>query len=196
MQEVSLTTDLKIGDDVIDSVSVKSITFMEFCDLWGRAGRQPKTDSAIQRLRVQHQAIFKSGDKRIVPDDQQTRMLPLQLFKEILSKLDHDQGTAGKIIGDGDGSSKPILYKLGTPIGMSSGNVDASIIELEFQAKTYGDVEDILACDTDMSKTVELLRTLAVPVGTPSLMRLPAFALDRITVADGIQIMFHITPRF
>ena len=99
---------------------------------------------------------------------------------------------AGKIIRDGDGVDKAIIYELGTPIKVQGKD---PITELEFCASTYGDVEDVLTADLAVQQTALLLSTVAKPLGT-SLSRLPSWAIDNITVADGVSISRDVLPRF
>ena len=92
---------------------------------------------------------------------------------------------SGKIIRDGDGINKAMTYELGTPI--STGKDKEPIRELEFHAATYGDIEDVMAADSAVQQTALLIKTVAKPLGS-SLLRLPDWALNVITVADGVTI--------
>jgi hypothetical protein len=99
----------------------------------------------------------------------------------------------GKIVRDGDGIDKAIVYELGTPISVGQGK--PPIKELEFQASTYGDVEDVLAVDAPIQQAAVLISTVAKPLGT-SLSLLPSWAVNLVTVADGVTISNHVLPRF
>jgi len=119
--------------------------------------------------------------------------LPIAAAHTIIGKLDSDEGKAGKIIRDGDGIDKAIVFELGTPIPTGAGK--DPIRELEFHAKTYGDIEDILAADNAIQQTAKMIETIATPLGS-TLSRLPSWALTQITVADGVTISREILPRF
>lgn len=95
------------------------------------------------------------------------------------------------IISDGDGLTSPILVKLGSPIATGG----QTISELEFSAKTYGDIEHVLAGSNDMEKTVALIKHVSKPVGL-SLQALPSWGIDGIDIRDGFFIQNEILPRF
>jgi hypothetical protein len=199
MTKIELTVPLTIGDKTIDEVIVKPLFFADLVKTWAKAEAVAagKPDVAIQRERIRFQAHFMSGAERIVPDEAQIRLLPIQMARAIIDVLHVGQGTMGKLINDGDGVTKPLLYKLGTPVEMKSGkDSSAKISELEFKATTYGELEDVLAAGADTERALELLRSIAKPVEIESLMRVPGWALDRITVADGVGIMNMVLPRF
>jgi hypothetical protein len=66
---------------------------------------------------------------------------------------------------------------------------------LEFLAKTYGDIEDVLSAGDGINQAAVLLATVAKPLGT-SLTVLPSWALAQISIADGFAIMREVLPRF
>ena len=106
-------------------------------------------------------------------------------------------GTAGEVLADGDGLNAPVLYRLGTPVRLAGPEGDLTIEEVEIQARTLGDIEDVLAQDTPASQALSLIATCAKPVGLSiPLQRLPTWALDQITIADGDAIAERILPRF
>jgi hypothetical protein len=122
--------------------------------------------------------------------------MPRAVASAIIKVLDKDQGPLGKVISQGDGCTTSIVYKLGTPFGMKNAAGEAMMIEeLEFMAETYGEVEDILACDNELAKAGALITKLGKPVNS-KLSILPGWALDRLTVADGVQIMRLVLPSF
>lgn len=198
MYKLEYTATVKLGEATIDEILIAPLTFMEMTRLWKKAAAaKSKPELALQRARIMHQTHFMSVGVRQTLTDEQLHKLPITVAKGILAHLDDEQGKAGKLIGDGDGATTSIIYELGTPIGMkNSKGEDVTITELEFHAETYGDIEDVLAADSDMSKTVELLKRTAKPVGVPSLQAIPGWALDRFTIADGVTIMLTVLPRF
>jgi hypothetical protein len=197
MEKIEFEHEVKIGETVIDTITVHPLTFVEMCDLWMTAvSSKLKPQTALQRARIAYQTHFESGGKRIQIDDTSLARLPIPVAKSIIAALDIGQGTAGTVANDGDGVTSSVIYDLGTPIGMkTSKGEDQTIKSLEFQASTYGEVEDILAADNDMQRTLELIRRLARPVGS-KLTQLPAWAVDKLTVADGVTIMLKVLPRF
>jgi hypothetical protein len=62
-------------------------------------------------------------------------------------------------------------------------------------AKTFGEVERVLGEPIQQLQCVTLLRTVAKPVGV-SLLTMPTWAVDQITMADGMMIMDKILPSF
>ena len=197
MQKIEFSVDVKFGDAVIDSIEVEPLGFLALGKLWRRAEAQDsKAEVALQRERILHQAHFMAAGKRVTPDAAQLGQLPFAVAKAILAELDHGQGKPGKVLGDGDGITAPVLYQLGAPVEMKNSKGDVvQITELEFQAATYGEVEDVLAAGNEIDKAIALLSGVAAPV-QGNLTRLPGWALDRITTADGLAIMRKVLPRF
>lgn len=196
MEKIEFTTEVKFGDTIIDSIEVKPLPFIDLAKLWSRASKAAGSyDVEMQRARIVHQAHFSAGGSRVIPDVPQLSQLPRAVAADIIKMLDAGNGRMGSQIGDGDGIVTPVHIKLGTPVEMISNGKTIKIEELEFMAKTYGEVEDVLAADGELNKALTLLRTLAVPVGVP-LTRLPGWALDRITTADGLLVMRKVLPRF
>jgi hypothetical protein len=89
--------------------------------------------------------------------------------------------------------TEPVLLKLGAPISGTTGSESKAISELEFLAKTYGDIEQVLAGTNDMERTVALIKYVAKPAG---MLSLPSWAVDSIDIRDGFFIQQEILPRF
>jgi hypothetical protein len=196
MTNIEFTQEVKFGDKVVSKITVNPLLFTALCDIWkGLRTTGDKVRGELQRSRIMHQTTFHADGSAVTPDASHLMKLPALVAKAIIEALDIGSGTVGTVTSKGDGSTTPIIYKLGTPIEMKSGTETITISELEFMASTYGELEDILAADTDSEKAKLLLSTIAVPVGT-KLNRLPGFVLDRITTADGIGIMNNVTPLF
>lgn len=197
MEKIEFSTDVKFGDATIESIEVAPLTFAELAKLWRRVSAMPG-DAAInlQRERIRHQAHFTGGGKRVVPDIADLLKLPVAVAKAIIDNLDTGAGPAGEVLNEGNGITGALLYKLGTPIEMKDGKGESrDIIELEFLAETYGDVENILAAENEVQRTMALL-AIAAPVGHDKLTRLPGWAIDRITTGDGITLMRTVLPNF
>lgn len=197
MTKIEITEPVTFGDAAIDAITIDPLHFVTLVKTWARPDDGLKPEVSIQRQRILHQARFMSGDKRIVPDVGQLANLPYTVAKAIIAALDIGQGPVGEVIGKGDGVFTPILYRLGTPIEMKSSKDGLiKISELEFKVSSYGQAEDILAAGSSADKVIALLTTVANPVQVETMPRLPSWAIDRITVADGVTIMRDILPNF
>lgn len=195
MIDIKFDKDVTIGGELIDTIKVEPLTFKEFANAWSKAQRDPKPEVAINRHRIIHQTHFIKDGERVIPEYEDIGRLPISVGKAIDEVLDEGQGVPGNVIGDGDGITKSLIYKLGKPFEIAVSGKKTAIEELEFKAEVYADVEDILATDGDLRKTLKLIETLAEPVGV-SLMRLPGWAMDSLTTADGVTIMREVLPRF
>lgn len=198
MQKIEFTQGVKFGDVVIDEITVAPLAFHELAAMWATMTHIRKGFSkALQRARIAKQTTFKAKGEVVVAKPENLTALPVVVAKSIIAQLDVDQGEGGEVIGDGDGITAPVLYRLGTPIKMKDGGGNDLVIEeLEFFAKTFGEVEDVMAANSDVERAMILIRDLAVPVGMPTMQRLPAWAADRITIADGVVISGEIASRF
>jgi hypothetical protein len=196
MTTIEFTQEVKFGDNVVDKITVAPLLFLDLCDIWkGLRQTGDKVRGELQRSRIMQQTSFFAAGAKVSPDALQLNKLPASVAKAIIDSLDLGSGPMGTVTTKGDGSTTPIIYKLGTPIEMKSGTETITISELEFMASTYGELEDVLAADTDSEKAKLLLSTIAIPVGT-KLNRLPGFVLDRITTSDGIGVMNNVTTLF
>jgi hypothetical protein len=124
----------------------------------------------------------------IEPDD--VTMMPIPNAQMLTTHLDEDEGIVGKVTKEGDGISTSIVYELGTPIPVTG---KEPITELEFLASTYGDVEDVLSANDSITQTAILIATVAKP---PGMLQLPSWAVDAISVGDGVTIAKLVTPHF
>jgi hypothetical protein len=192
--KIPITFDL--GDRHIDGAVIKPLTFSTFaeCIAEAQSMRGPKTfDARLRRLRMVKQVTYYTNGSVAVVGMEDILKMPIQAARTIAGKLDDDDEVAGKVITPGDGIDKAIVYELGKPIPMGQGK--PPIKELEFLAKTYGDIEDVMAATDAISQTAMLISTVAKPLGT-SLIQLPSWALTQITVADGVTISRDILPLF
>lgn len=197
MTKVEFTQTVMFGDKMITSIDVKPLLFLPLCEIWGGLRTTgTKVRGELQRARILHQTTFKAGDEVVAPDAVALAKLPVTVAKDIIQALELGSGRPGVVTAKGDGATSPVIYKLGTPIEMKQGAETVSITELEFMASTYGELEDVLAADTDADKALILIRDIAVPLGVKGLQRVPGWALDRITAADGIGVMNTVSPLF
>lgn len=186
----------QLGEKLIDSATVKSIGFAQFVDYIQRARdlKDSKTfEAKLKRIRLQNQVVYHANGTDVALSMEDILKLPIPAARAIDVHLDTGEGLPGKIIREGDGIEKPIGYELGRPIQVGQGK--DPIKELNFMAKTYGDIEDVLASTDFMEQTQFLIKTVARPVHS-SLSALPSWAFDRISVADGVTIAQKVLPVF
>lgn len=180
-----------LGDTEITEVVVKPLRFLEFV----KATQGTTTIKDYQRSRMRASVTLNGN----LISSEQISMLPIKVGKKIveeLNKIDDGNGPGEILSGDNDGINAPILYRLGTPLKMKRGKEDVFIKELEFQAKTFGDIEDIIASDHILVQAVELLKRLAVPVGVKGLTVLPENVLNQLSTADGAKIAQDVLTPF
>ena len=196
---IEISKTFMIGGDVVDEVEVNPITFTKFGEAWNRvqvrATKNVNLASLLQRERIRIQGVFKSKGKSLVADDAAISQFPIPIARAIISALDEGQGESGEVINDGDGVSKPLLYRLGTPIPLAGKDAQA-ITELEFSAQTYGQIEDVLAADNDVSRAIALIKSVASAPEHASLQSLPSWAVEKLSMADGTAIMRKVLPGF
>lgn len=119
--------------------------------------------------------------------------LPLAAARAALTRLRDGEGEVGEVLGDGDGVTKPVIYRLGTPIKYGPDLIE----ELEFRAETYGDIEAVLSEVAPALQTLALIAHNARPIyENGTLQRLPSTEVEQITQADGSAILQHVLPRF
>lgn len=188
---------LQLGDKLIDGAVVKPISFQMLADYMSEAYgmRQPKDfDARLRRVRLAKQVSYYTNGSTVPVSMEEVLRLPIPDARKIIVGINgENEGKAGKIIRDGNGIDQAITYELGTPIPTGQGK--EPIRELEFLAKTYGDIEDVLAADLLIQQTALLISTIAKPLGS-SLTLLPSWAMSLISVADGMTINREILPRF
>jgi len=181
---------------MIDGAVVKPVTFAAYMSFITEAQNltSPKTwEGKIRRVRMAKQVTYFMATAPIQLSMADVLRMPIQAAREIAAKLDENEGKPGRISRPGDGIDKAIIYELGTPI--STGQGKSPISELEFMAKTYGDVEDVLAASTSFHQGLQLIESVAKPLGS-SLTLLPSWAVNLITFADGFTIVREVLPHF
>jgi hypothetical protein len=187
---------LQLDDKLIDGAVVKPLSFSAFgeCIDEARIMKEPKTwEGKLRRARMLKQVVFytNGGIAEITAADLVKLTIPSA--RAIALQLSSHDGVEGRVIStDGDGINKAIVYELGTPIPVQN---KPPIKELEFLAKNYGDVEDIMSMVDSVQQTSLLISTLAKPLGT-TLMTLPSWAASQITINDGFTILQKVLPPF
>lgn len=186
--------EFKLGDRLIDGVIVRPIMYAAFVESVQDTltMRAPSTfEAKLKRNRMHKQSTFYIGNAQTQVNIEDLAQLPIRVAQNILKKIeDSDNASPGKITRQGNGIDSSAVFELGTAIPGKP-----SIKELEFHAKTYGDIEDVMAQATGLQQSLMMIRTIAKPIGT-SLMALPSWAVSQITMADGFAIMNTVLPLF
>lgn len=193
---VKIPITFQTADRLIDGAVVKPLMFQQFTDIVAEAQRmkEPKSwEARMRRLRMIRQVTYYTNGSAAQVGIEDILRMPIPAARTLVAKLDDDDSKPGKVIRAGDGVDQAITYELGTPIPTGQGK--EPIRELEFLAKTYGDLEDVLAAPDSISQAAQLIATVAKPLGT-TLTLLPSWALNLITVADGVTISNEVLPRF
>lgn len=205
MTKIEFSETLQFGEKLITAISVSPLTFVSLVETNTKVSAEARGKTTLdfqvvlQRRRIQFQTAFMAGVERVVPTDANIAAMPLPVARSIINALDIGEGVAGKIVHSGDAVGSPVLYKLGTPITMLINKQEQKITELEFKAASYGEMERVLAAGSagdELGQALEFIRTIASPVELESAKILPSWAVDRITVADGVTIMREVLPSF
>jgi hypothetical protein len=202
MRKIEYTGD--IGTVAVTAVTVADIGFARFVECVEvatarqNAGSEFKT--ALQRERMKAQCMLVDGKGVSHPLlEESITILDPRLGIQILDAiLQAEDSVGGSIVRKGDGITKSIVYKLGKPI-KTSGTDATEINELEFLAKTFGDVEQAASETSDFARTLSLIRTCAAPLAdgkSTTLQALPSWAIDHLSLADGFEIMKKVLPAF
>jgi hypothetical protein len=204
----------KAGQFNIVKLSVNQLNFVGYADCFReklKARSRGMDDVAAEKefrraRRVKQVVAFDKAGNRVELDQVAFGNMPRQLFVKINNALDVITDKPGKVITeDGDGVNTPIVYQLGTPFEFADTKADQKpigtqqqIIELEFVAKTGGDIEEVLCHDNALDQTIALLKTCATPLGggDTGLLRLPSWMIYSLTTSDGFAIMAKVLPVF
>lgn len=200
MAEISTPVPCLIAGETTSTFRIAPMYLVAFSRLLASAGADKSPGSyeaKVRRARIvaQVRAVLPSGAEAPI-SSLDVMSLPIPAARALIAALTEGDGKEGEILsGDGDGvATGPILYKLGVPISASDGSGSAAdITELEFHASTYGQVEDVLAGTDPVEQTLALLRTVARP---PALLMMPTWAIDFVSIADGVKIAEKVLPRF
>lgn len=152
-------------------------------------------EAALRTARMIAQTQLQLADGKLVPMDAITVLsMPIPPARLLMAAIDEHDANEPMGFTDlspkADGISAPILIKLGSPI---KGQGDKEIAELELQAKSYGDIENVIGETNELEQAVALLRYVAKPIG---MLGMPAWAVDAVTIRDGLAIAKQIVPRF
>lgn len=184
----------------IARLTIERMTFSQFsrvCRMADAAAvfnKAENNNKFFLREKLKMQLRFHAVDGTIiVPTDDAILQLPRQYAVTVTRATEQTADPIGELLSDGDGIGSPVLYRLGTPIKTSTGDIS----ELEFTARTLGDIEDVLAADRRTDQVLELIRTCAKPIGAQEgLLALPSWGAEQITLTDGLILMDQVLPRF
>ena len=193
-----------IGDQTVNKLTITVPSFVQYADTVNKAQDAPhvKTEAdarrAVFRARIKGFCKGTKDDGSLIPfSDEDISRIPAQYVAKIKNGLDASllpEDGAGKfeVLRAGDGITIPIHIKLGSPIATGQGK--PPIAELEFEARNLDAIEDIVIAESKLD-AIRALMAIAQPVGH-SLSVLPSWALDRITLADGLALAMDVLPNF
>lgn len=179
---------------------VRSIGWTKFVELSnsavGKTSRELSTSIQRQRLLAQVKAFDAEGNPAKSFTAVEIAALPTKIGKALVKAASEALDTKEEpaiLSEDCDGITKPILMKLAQPLVLG----DEKIIELEFMAKTFGDIESVMALDNNGPQSIALIETVARPITSNlKLQALPSWAVEQISVMDGMFIAQKVMPSF
>lgn len=190
-----------INHDGISHAEVRSIPFRKFVDLSLSIHTEDPANrlKLLQRKRIMVQSkVFDDNGQETVFDDLKITQLPPKIGRALVAASNVVLSVEGtpEVISRGEesnGVTGPVLYKLAQPLKSSK----EEITELEFHARTFGDIEAAFSESHPMLQTLVLIESIARPVlSSIKLQALPSWAVDQISVVDGTYIAEHILPDF
>src|SRR5262245_23499784 len=196
----------EINGKHITKFEVSPINFIQFATIGTNATSMETTQVGIQRRmlreRIKAQVKAINGDGSSVSlDEVSLARIPVACalhIKTALSATLVNGGAEPTLLSDkeADGITQAIHIRLGTPIRYKEGATEREIWELEFIAKTLSDIEDVLVADNKLEQAKAML-ALAKPVGPDiKLTTLPSWAVDQITMMDGLWLMSNAISPF
>lgn len=191
-----------IGETPIAEIQVSEVGFQAFIgativNIRQQGGNVTGDEyrKRVYRERIKAQSRFLDAGKKAVPlTDEALIQLPIPYAKKLYAAIDVEEAKAGEVTTKGDGVTTPIVFTLGTPIQIKG---KAPITELEFMAKTFGDIENVMHQQTEFEQALALLSSVARPLGSDAtFLALPSWAVAGITVPDGVTIAQQVLPSF
>ena len=196
----------EINGKHITKFEVHPINFIKFANIGSMATSMESTPQGIQkrmfRERIKAQVKAINGDGSSVSlDETAVAHIPVASAMRIKTAMMNVLANTGseepKLLSEGaDGITKAIHIRLSTPITMKDSKGEKEIWELEFQAKTLSDIEDAIIADNKIDQAKAIL-AVARPIGPDiSLTVLPSWAVEQITMQDGLWIMTNAMDPF
>jgi hypothetical protein len=193
MKTIDLVSPVTIDDVVYNQAKISPINFKKFANYATEASSEnAKFQVTLRRVAMKGQVVLVNGDKTAALTDASIQQLPFKAGKQLSEAAIEDGSPSGKIVSpsENDGTSKSIVYRLATPLKFGNAK---PIEEIEFLANTYGELEMVLVEENQLMKTLKLIETVARPAG---MLALPSWAVDALTVGDGVGIMKDVAPSF
>lgn len=201
MKTVTFPTPFFVGDEAISGAEIANIGFGRFVAI----ARQvlptvkpgQKFNVLMQRHRLMEQVtLVTAGGKRMKLTEDQVLALPPMVGRDLVEDLFFIDDGVGELLSgsSADGVSVPFHYKLGTPIKGQGGK---DITEIEFIAKSFGDLEELTAETFELGQAYDLITKMGKPLGEGvTLLAMPSWAVDQVSLMDGLFIMNQVLPRF
>lgn len=194
-----------IGEARVDRLVVKPIglaAFLKARDAARQAMAVAKASDfpkfiARERRAIQISAIDAAGKAFAISETAMMEM-PIRYAVAADRAMQEVLDDAGTIVIEGDGAGSAVIYALGKPLTASTKGGDAvEISEIEFNARTLRDVEDVLAAGEGLDGALAFIQKCGKPVGKDvTLQALPSWAVEQISLADGVQILNEVMPGF
>lgn len=207
------------GGKPVAKVTVEWWNYSEFSAAIREANRQFRDEDSgedwavfWQRYRVLHQMrAFDASGNPMKVDVSDLSLMPIRQGIALFRHIDTaSTGKPGDLVRDkdgkptGDGIEIPLVFRLGRPLrARIKGNdvtKDVEVSELEFIAKTYGDIEAVCAAEGTadvVPAMVRIARGLVKdhPLGEPD-MEITTDMIRQLSYADGDAILRHVVPHF
>lgn len=208
---IKVNTPFIHNGNQVGSIRVRELSYQEFVRMTSsvqmevysakdRSKIDPQVLMSRHRRNAQVSANYENGSK-VPMDDGFFYQMPRKLYTAMYNLMDDIESPAGEVINKGDGIDVPLLYRLGTPLKIVSSGEDGQktleISELEFLAKTGGDIERVVAATSDQDKVLALLEDCCSPVSPDAtLLRLTSDMIAQMTSSDGITIQNRVLTDF
>lgn len=194
--EIPFPSGFEIDGKRAVKMIVRPINFSQFAECARAVSGSDNAGVQLtrERAKAQVRVIDEKGASSAL-DDASIAKLPVRVGIQMNAALSKDTtDEVGSVVkNSGDGIDAPLLFKLGKPLKMGGDNPPVN--ELEFHARTYGDIEAIIAAPNQIEQTAELIKGCARPV-SGKLLALPDVLIDQIAMEDGIAIMMDVLPNF
>lgn len=192
------TSPVKLKNGNAVKFVVSELSFAEFTKSIATLVRHDDADAGVaaqRKFRRAKQIVAYDGGGHVLKiDGDELLNIPRRDYAGIMAGIDGVASPSGTVIQKGDGIDTPTIFKLATPL-KTGGEDDTGIAELEFVAKYGRDIEAVLTKSTQIEQALALIETCATPIDS-TLLRLPDWAREQITIGDGLAIMTKVLPAF
>jgi len=161
-----------------DSVSISRLTF-------GQAAPIFETDDSTERIAIFCDAACRTADE--VAEKIKSETLEASDAAELVSALVELASPGPKPDFDGDGVSHPIVYTLKYPIRLAA---DQEVKQLEFKARTLGEVSGFLNAAGEVASFREFMRGFSTIIGVP--LPITDSFVDALDLSDYATVKDHI----